>query len=806
MSNAQSTLIQPIVNLNKLYSYNSNSLNILSHNFKLFSNYCLIQQNSNGILSYAYFWSNILLLNLISKSSFKSVIPFLFVKKATFLNPRHTLSSSLKQVKLSYKRNLVKTSGTSLLSQMYYTYNSQFLLYKQYFNNISVPLFSPFVKKKPRTFTFLSKTFSTKLLKTKRLRKNIFFHRKFWFLSILTQNNKKFKIFNNNRFNSVRKFLKTMRLKKKQLLKKKHYLTPRQTLFLNGRRLNLKNKKADKTILLRRMVKFYRRKLRRINLMNFHSNSLNKNLKYKFKLIKSKKRNYQMNILSLKSPQFQLSKLNMQRVIRRGKSRLKLRRTKKYYSLFLKTNRTLLKQPLFTSLCRYYKISRVRYLTRFFRRHLRRYKLHLFPSLFCIPNTSFTLASTTNFMDGNEDDSLITNYFYSYTSSRTYYALVKSESKLINYSFQRIFQNLFTNIVNPQVSKNGSSLLIQSKYKTPFILSNVGFVFIQAIFIQTNSYIKSRLNRFRYSFFFKKDLKRYLLRKPGKLKLISTSILSTNYRKKNKRFNQSFVPNQFTNKLFGLTKTDNNFNLTNLLTSQNPNFSFKHSNKYTKYLGAFFKKEVRIKRIKFKPGYARIWRNARETLNSSLNYNVKYQYRLTQRLHKLQHLTKQTQAYLHDLILKNVLLNSRFVTDHSTSLMFIESNLVFVNGSKSSNPNLNVFQNDFIQIIVSLKYYIIFRWLSNWNSSKRIRLRKLSKTKFKKFKIMANKQRSHNLPDWILSSRLKSFDIPKYLEVDFFTLSSFVLYEPFVINDFNSTNFLESRSEIINMYNWKYIN
>ena len=55
MSNAQSTLIQPIVNLNKLYSYNSNSLNILSHNFKLFSNYCLIQQNSNGILSYAYF-------------------------------------------------------------------------------------------------------------------------------------------------------------------------------------------------------------------------------------------------------------------------------------------------------------------------------------------------------------------------------------------------------------------------------------------------------------------------------------------------------------------------------------------------------------------------------------------------------------------------------------------------------------------------------------------------------------------------------------------------------------------------------
>ena len=397
-----------------------------------------------------------------------------------------------------------------------------------------------------------------------------------------------------------------MRLKKKQLLKKKHYLTPRQTLFLNGRRLNLKNKKADKTILLRRMVKFYRRKLRRINLSSFHSNSLNKNLKYKFKLIRSKKRNYQMSILSLKSPQFQLIKLNMQRVIRRGKSRLKLRRTKKYYSLFLKTNRTLLKQPLFTSLCRYYKISRVRYLTRFFRRHLRRYKLHLFPNLSYIFNTPSKSASTNNLIEEDESNSPITDYFYSYTSSKTPRTLVESKSKLINHSFQIIFKNLFTNIVNPGVSKNKSSLLIQSKYKTSFILSNVGFVFIQAIFTQTNSYIKSRLNRFRYSFFFKKDLKRYLLRKPGKLKLISTSILSTNYRKKNKRFNQSFVPNQFTNKLFGLTEMGSNFNLTNLLTSQNPNFSFKHSNKYTKYLGSFFKKEVRIKRIKFKPGYARI--------------------------------------------------------------------------------------------------------------------------------------------------------------------------------------------------------
>jgi len=93
----------------------------------------------------------------------------------------------------------------------------------------------------------------------------------------------------------------------------------------------------------------------------------------------------------------------------------------------------------------------------------------------------------------------------------------------------------------------------------------------------------------------------------------------------------------------------------------------------------------------------------------SLNLNSRYQYRLTRHLHKIQHLSKKTQAYLHDLTLKNVLINSRFVNDNSTALMFLNNGLVFVNGNQTSNPNLNLFQNDFLQIIVNLKYYIIFK-------------------------------------------------------------------------------------------------
>ena len=93
----------------------------------------------------------------------------------------------------------------------------------------------------------------------------------------------------------------------------------------------------------------------------------------------------------------------------------------------------------------------------------------------------------------------------------------------------------------------------------------------------------------------------------------------------------------------------------------------------------------------------------------SLNLHSRYQYRLTRRLHRIQNLSKQTQAYLHDLTLKNTLINSRFVSDTNTALMFISNGLVFVNGNQTSNPNLSLFQSDFIQIIVNLKFYIIFK-------------------------------------------------------------------------------------------------
>jgi hypothetical protein len=67
------------------------------------------------------------------------------------------------------------------------------------------------------------------------------------------------------------------------------------------------------------------------------------------------------------------------------------------------------------------------------------------------------------------------------------------------------------------------------------------------------------------------------------------------------------------------------------------------------------------------------------------------------------------------------------------------------------------------------------------------------------------KKKSYNIPKWILSNKNLFDDCSNYLEVDYFTLSAFIIYEPFLWSDINFYNLIEQKFSIINLYNWKYI-
>jgi hypothetical protein len=120
-----------------------------------------------------------------------------------------------------------------------------------------------------------------------------------------------------------------------------------------------------------------------------------------------------------------------------------------------------------------------------------------------------------------------------------------------------------------------------------------------------------------------------------------------------------------------------------------------------------------IRRIRFKPGYSRIWRSARASLNQALKLNLRYQYRLTVHLQRFNKVNFNKMKKLMDLRLMFALTQARFSTDPKTTLSLLDSSSVFINGNCVSNPQLLLFQGDVLQLAVNLKYYIVNRWLTN---------------------------------------------------------------------------------------------
>jgi hypothetical protein len=62
-----------------------------------------------------------------------------------------------------------------------------------------------------------------------------------------------------------------------------------------------------------------------------------------------------------------------------------------------------------------------------------------------------------------------------------------------------------------------------------------------------------------------------------------------------------------------------------------------------------------------------------------------------------------------------------------------------------------------------------------------------------------------SLPDSVLDLENSWYDVPRLFEVDYFTLSSFVLFNTFGPCPTHPTKTGYAGLKILNMYNWKYI-
>ncbi len=348
-----------------------------------------------------------------------------------------------------------------------------------------------------------------------------------------------------------------------------------------------------------------------------------------------------------------------------------------------------------------------------------------------------------------------------------------------------------------------------SKNKTNFILNRYSFIFINN-FYTSFSDVSSFYNfkKIMFSFSYKNEIQKYILRKYSK---ITFSLNFKNFQSNKFFFNKSIF--------FSQEKSTLGFSYFNaLFNKKNELYPFLIQNSANKLNWAYFNNQTRyafnsendqinfnIKRIKFKPGYMNIWREARSVLKTSLMLKIKYQYRLTSYLSKYKKFINFKTFLFMEMRIFNILIKSRLFNNESLLSLFFKNNLIFLNGFNCSNPNLQTFVGDFIQLIVNLKYYILYRWFSSLSLKKKNKLKNVLRKKNNSNTQSDEKKKSYSFPKWITYSKNTIDDVSNFLETDYLTLSVFILYEPFVWSDLNTYNLIDQRFTVINLYNWKYI-
>ena len=356
---------------------------------------------------------------------------------------------------------------------------------------------------------------------------------------------------------------------------------------------------------------------------------------------------------------------------------------------------------------------------------------------------------------------------------------------------------------------------VQARFFKKFILTNVGLfivyqnnLLLKQGFSENRSQFKKKLFSFVYPENEKKSI--FLRKKKLTLKSILRNLsknvsLTKNFSYKNLKQSYAnskylFRQNQFTGEYPASTNYGSSY--TDILDA--PHHRTKGSD--NRYL--FTLREVKLARVRFKPGYQKLWRSARSALRESLNLQFQYQKRLTKYISRYY---TQVNRYLFassETSAQNIILYSLLLPDYNSTISFFHKGFFFLNGRSLVSLKQLILPNDFIQIIVSVWYYIAYRWLRNWALTRTQKFQRLvyKKGLASKYQLMKTKKKvSRYTPSWVRNSRYDTTDVKPYLEVDYLTLSLFLLNDPYLILYYSPDNLPDLKLNIYRMYNWKYI-
>lgn len=256
----------------------------------------------------------------------------------------------------------------------------------------------------------------------------------------------------------------------------------------------------------------------------------------------------------------------------------------------------------------------------------------------------------------------------------------------------------------------------------------------------------------------------------------------------------------FKNKLKPLYNWKQNFIFLTTLPKLQPVAAFFKR----KFFSNFKYSSTYIIKTKFRPGYQKIWRRARFLFKFFFHLNFKYQHRLTRYLSKLNRFSKVISLFFFECQIWKFLLKTPFFLLKTQFLDFFDCGFIFLNSKQLNSPNQLIQPFDFIQLAISLKYYILYKW---WLNQKKIIWMKTTRqyyTYFNKNLSFSLKKKKSTYPKVLLQNLALTTSTPLFFEIDFFSLSCFLLWR-FFKTFFTYFFQFKYKPLIYNMYNWKYI-
>lgn len=179
----------------------------------------------------------------------------------------------------------------------------------------------------------------------------------------------------------------------------------------------------------------------------------------------------------------------------------------------------------------------------------------------------------------------------------------------------------------------------------------------------------------------------------------------------------------------------------------------------------------------FKKFFFKILLKSRKSLRRFFFFNKKTRQRkITKHVFKNQGFSTRNNSY--EFTLFNILLRSHFCVFLGDVIPLIKNNFVYLNGSVVTQVDLIILQHDCIQLKIISPIYKYIQFCKK-NLKKKISLFRFNSWKFFKQKFFKQQQQlktqKRKTPKYLYLFFLFRLDVPKYLEVDYFTLSVYLL-------------------------------